>query len=88
MLLPARGTLWTWTVQGFTPPAPPYADSPNGEFEPFGVGYVELAGLLRVETRLVGDPRALRIGMELQLVELELGGETLYAFAPVEGGGR
>jgi uncharacterized OB-fold protein len=83
ILLPARGTLWTWTVQGFMPPSPPYADHSNGEFVPFGVGYVELPGLLRVEARLVGAPHELQIGMELELVELELGGEMLYAFAPL-----
>jgi uncharacterized OB-fold protein len=85
ILLPDRGTLWTWTVQGFRPPSPPYAGSRSGEFVPFGVGYVELPGLLRVESRLVGDTRELQIGMELQLVELDVGGETLYAFAPVGG---
>jgi uncharacterized OB-fold protein len=86
MLLPARGTLWTWTVQGFIPPSPPYAGSPEGDFVPFGVGYVELPGLLRVESRLFGDAHEFRIGMELELVELDLGGEMLYAFAPVGGG--
>jgi uncharacterized OB-fold protein len=70
------------------PPSPPYGES-DGEFAPFGVGYVELAGLVRVESRLVGDPRELQIGMELELVELEVAGEMLYAFAPIDpaGGG-
>jgi uncharacterized OB-fold protein len=77
--------LWTWTVQGFVPPSPPYAGSLNGEFVPFGVGYVELPGLLRVGARLVGDSREFQIGMELELVELDVGGEVLYAFAPIRG---
>jgi uncharacterized OB-fold protein len=83
LLLPDRGTLWTWTVQGFEPPSPPYAGSTGDEFVPFGVGYVELPGVLRVESRLLGDPRELEIGMELELVELEVGGDMLYAFAPL-----
>jgi uncharacterized OB-fold protein len=69
------------------PPSPPYADSSDGEFVPFGVGYVELPGLLRIESRLVGDPHQLRIGMELELVELEIAGEMLYAFAPIDPAG-
>ena len=42
-LLPSRGTLWTWTTQGFEP-KPPFV--PDGEFEPYAVGYVEFSGLL------------------------------------------
>ncbi|HEX6389706.1 MAG TPA: zinc ribbon domain-containing protein, partial [Solirubrobacteraceae bacterium] len=38
-LLPATGTLWSFTVQGFAPKSPPFV----GAFEPFGVGYVEFA---------------------------------------------
>ena len=41
--------LWTWTTQGFEPKPPYVAD---GEFEPYGVGYVEFPGFLRVEGRL------------------------------------
>ena len=63
--LATTGTLWTWTVQGF-PPKEPYlgADQP---FEPYGVGYVDLGAVL-VETRLVGDLTALRIGAPVELV--------------------
>jgi uncharacterized OB-fold protein len=67
-LLAAEGTLWTWTVQSFRPKPPFSADA---EFVPFGVGYVELAGQLRIETRLTeADPNQLHIGMPvvLQLV--------------------
>jgi uncharacterized protein len=79
-LLPGRGTLWTWTTQGFEP-KPPYVG--EGEFEPYGVGYLELPGLLRIEGRLTTAER-LRIGMEMEVVAVERAGRTTYAFAPVE----
>lgn len=89
--LDRRGTLWTWTVQGFPPKAPPYAgDADPKSFRPFGVGYVELPGQLKVEARLtVSDPDRLKIGMEMELVIVPLttddeGNEILtFAFAPV-----
>ena len=59
-LLARRGTLWTWTVQRFRPKSPPYAGRPE-EFEPYGVGYVELPGEVRVEARLTeSTPSELR----------------------------
>jgi uncharacterized OB-fold protein len=83
IMLPDRGTLWTWTIQGFEPKAP-YA-SAQEEFVPFGVGYVELEGHLRVETRLTtADPDELVIGMPVVLTAFEDGGRMLYAFAPAE----
>lgn len=90
--LAQSGTLWTWTVQGFPPKAPPYAGDIDPEtFRPFGVGYVELPGQLKVETRLTeSDPDKLRIGMEMSLVIVPLsvddeGNEIVtFAFAPVE----
>jgi len=86
MLLPPRGTLWTWTTQGFEPPAPPYVSGEDdGEFAPFAVGYVEFAGLLRVEGRLTEpEPSRLRIGMPMEVVALERGDRVTYAFAPVD----
>lgn len=86
-----RGTLWTWTVQGFPPKAPPFAgDADPKTFEPFGVGYVELPGEVKVETRLtVADPDRLEIGMEMELVIVPLttdddGNEVVtFAFQPV-----
>lgn len=84
-LLPAVGTLWSWTVQRF-PPKEPYlrADA----FEPYGVGYVDLGDVI-VESRLTtADPDLLCIGepMELRIVPLGIGrhGEELmtFAFAP------
>ena len=83
--LPSVGTLWSYTVQGFQPPSPPFGGGDPEEFEPFGVGYVELPGWLRVETRLLADPGELRIGMPVRLVALELDGEQLFAFAPIAG---
>jgi uncharacterized OB-fold protein len=82
VLLPARGTLWTWTTQAFEPPAPPYLPD-AGEFEPYAVGYVEFDGFLRVEGRLTeAEPARLEIGMPMEVVALERAGRTTYAFAP------
>jgi uncharacterized OB-fold protein len=90
--LDRRGTLWTWTVQGFPPKAPPYAgDVDPKSYRPFGVGYVQLPGQLKVEARLtISDPNRLKIGMEMELVIIPLttddeGNEIVtFAFAPVE----
>jgi len=88
-----RGTLWTWTVQGFPPKAPPFiGDADPKSFQPFGVGYVELPGEVKVEARLTeADPATLRIGMEMELVIVPLnvdddGNEIVtFAFAPTGG---
>lgn len=90
--LERRGTLWTWTVQGFPPKSPPYAgDADPRTFRAFGVGYVELRNQLKVETRLTeSDPSRLRIGMEMELVVVPLAADSegneivTFAFAPVE----
>jgi len=83
-----RGTLWTWTVQCFPPKSPPYAGTAD-DFEPYGVGYVELPGEVRVEARLTeADPDRLRIGMAMELVLVSApgaGGALTYAFRPVPG---
>jgi len=91
--LATRGTLWTWTVQAFPPKAPPYLGPVGDDFKPYGVGYVELPGQLRVEGRLtISDPEQLKIGMEMELVLDPLsidddGNQVVtYAFAPVENG--
>ena len=90
-LLPRRGRLWAWTTQGFPPPSPPYAGPTGDAFVPFGVGYVELADEVKVETRLTeADPNALRIGMDMELVVVpfrtgENGDEIVtFAFQPVD----
>ena len=89
--LARRGTLWTWTVQGYPPKAPPFAGDDDPEtFRPFGVGYVEIDGRVRVESRLTqADPTALSIGMEVELLVDPLyvnddGDEVVtFAFGPV-----
>jgi uncharacterized OB-fold protein len=63
-----RGTLWTFTIQRFPPPAPPWLGDAE-RFAPFGVGYVELPEGVRIESRLTeSDPEKLEIGMEMELV--------------------
>ncbi len=88
--LATTGTLWTWTVQAFPPKSPPYLGPTGDDFVPYGVGYVELDGQLRVEARLTeSDPNKLLIGMEMELVLDPLcidddGNQVVtYAFAPV-----
>lgn len=87
-LLARRGRLWAWTTQEFPPPSPPYAGPTGDAFAPFGIGYVELPGELRVETRLT-ETKGLVIGMEMELVLVPFrtddeGNEVLtFAFRPV-----
>ena len=86
-----RGKLWAWTIQGFPPKAPPYlGEADPAKFKPYGVGYVELPGEVKVEARLTeSDPALLKTGMEMQLVADSLstdenGDEIVtYAFSPV-----
>ena len=86
-LLPAEGTLWSWTVQRFPPKSPPYAGG-EAEFQPFAVGYVALDGGIAVQGRLTGaGPDGYRIGMPMRLViEPFLRNDGIvvaaYAFAP------
>ena len=86
--LSRRGTLWTWTLQTFAPPVPPYR-GPVENFVPFGVGYVELPEGLRVQGRLtVNDAARLKIGMTMELILEpwrvdEQGRQVMgFAFAP------
>lgn len=84
--LPRGGTLWSWTIQRFSP-KPPYAG--HDDFEPYGVGYVELGGRVLVEGRLtVAEPEKLKIGMPVELTTQELGSGderiTVFAFAPAQ----
>ena len=92
VLLPAEGTLWSWTVQRFPPKSPPYAGA-EAEFRPFAVGYVALDGGIAVQGRLTGaaTPDGYRIGMPMQLVIEPFprsDGTTVaaYAFAPGPAG--
>lgn len=82
-LLADRGTVWTWTVQGFAP-KPPYVLPAEG-FSPFPVGYVDLGEVL-VEGHLLVDRERLEIGTPVRLVLKPLGSATgdevvTYAFA-------
>jgi uncharacterized OB-fold protein len=90
--LATRGELWTWTIQCFPPKAPPYLEGGVEEFEPYGVGYIELPGQVRVEARLTEtDPERLRIGMPMELTLIPVPGanDTLtFAFRPVEEEGE
>jgi uncharacterized OB-fold protein len=88
-LLARRGSLWAWTTQSFPPP-PPYSGPAGKDFVPFGVGYVELPGEVKVESRLTeADPSVLRNGMEMELVIVPFrtdddGNEVVtFAFRPV-----
>jgi uncharacterized protein len=89
--LSPRGSLWTFTVQGFPPKSPPYLGNDDpATFEAFGVGYVELPGQVKVEARLTeSDPAKLKIGMEMELVLVPLkknaeGNDIVtFAFQPV-----
>jgi uncharacterized OB-fold protein len=97
VLLPRKGRLWSWTIQGFLPKSPPYAGKETPQtFVPYGVGYVELQlegvdGGVIVESRLTeNDPDRLAIGMPVELVVVPFttdddGTEVVtFAFAPVE----
>jgi uncharacterized OB-fold protein len=89
ILLPRRGTLVTWTTQGF-PPGPPYAGATGKDFVPFGVGLVQLDDVIRVEGRLTeNDPVKLRFGMDVELTMVPFttddeGNEVMtFAFRPI-----
>jgi uncharacterized OB-fold protein len=84
--LPRRGTLWGFTVQGFSPKSPYLgADAP---FVPFGVGYVDLGDVLVASRLATDDLDGLQVGMAMELVlaplPSEAGGESVvtFAFAP------
>jgi len=88
--LPKRGTVWTWTIQRFMPKEPYNTDETPETFKPYGIGYVELAGGVRVEGRLLeNDPEKLKIGMEMDVVfekhrTAENGDEVIsFFFKPV-----
>jgi uncharacterized OB-fold protein len=87
--LARRGRLWAWTTQEFPPPSPPYTGPSGDDFVPYGVGYVELGGEVRVEARLT-ETEGLENGMEMELVLVPFrtddeGNEVVtFAFRPVE----
>ncbi len=87
--LAPEGKLWSYTVQRFRPKTPPYIGADDEKsFKPYAVGYVEFAGQVIVEGRiLVDDPSSLKIGLPMK-VALEAfptstrGQVTTYAFEP------
>jgi uncharacterized OB-fold protein len=59
------------------------------KFKPYGVGYIELPGQLKIESRLtIADPTALKSGMAMELVGEVIGQDeegndlVTFAFAP------
>jgi uncharacterized OB-fold protein len=93
LLLPRRGTLVSWTTQGF-PPGAPYAGPVGQDFVPFGVGLVQLGlgadAVIRVEGRLTeNDPAKIEFGQEVELAMVPLttdadGADIMtFAFRPV-----
>ncbi len=89
--LSRMGSVWSYTVQRFRPKSPPYKGPVA--FEPFAMGYVELAGETIVATRFVDvDLDDIRIGMpvEMVLTPLDPGaadGVFVHAFRPATGVG-
>ena len=87
--LPRRGTLVTWTTQGFVPKLP-YAGKATAEtFTPFGVGLVQLGDVIRVEaTDLAPDkaqphgPRRVRTRAFVR--DHELAAELITLFRPAD----
>ena len=77
--LPGRGTLWTWTVQQFMPKSP-YASGETMEtFQPYGVGYLELPGGVRVEGRLTeNDPQTHILINPISFFAAPQRGESIY----------
>jgi uncharacterized OB-fold protein len=88
--LARRRTLWSWTIQCLRPKSPPYAVADPDAFAPYGVGYVELPGEVRVEALLTkNDSARLRIGMEMELTLIPApgaAGAVTFAFRPVDEG--
>ncbi len=63
-----EGRLWTWTIQSFMPKTPYHTDETPETFRPYGVGYIELACGLKVESRLRENKAdQLEIGMPMRL---------------------
>lgn len=63
-VLPRAGTIWSATVQRF-PPKPPFRH--DGDFVPFGMGYVDLGEVIVVTRFTDNDPGRLAIGTPVGL---------------------
>lgn len=88
-LLPARGTLYSYTLQRYMPPPPFRMD----DWAPYLLGLVDLGEGVRVMAMLSGvDADTVRIGMPVHLVtetlftDPETGPMATYKFAPVPAG--
>ncbi|HMS76488.1 Zn-ribbon domain-containing OB-fold protein [Gordonia sp. (in: high G+C Gram-positive bacteria)] len=84
-LLPRTGTIVAWTVQAF-PPGAPYVGPVGKDFQPFGVGLVELDDVVRVEGRLTeSDPSKIEFGQRVELTMIPFAtddaGDDIYTFA-------
>lgn len=84
--LPARGHLFSYTIQRYQPPALFQMDN----WEPYAIGLIDLGGGLRVMGMLTGVAfEDIRIGMPLGLVTERLftdpqrGAVETYKFAPI-----
>jgi uncharacterized OB-fold protein len=82
-----HGTLWSYAIQNYPPPAPARYDEP---YVPYAIGVVDLAEGLRVVGRIAsGDPASLEVGSAVELVleplAREAGGDELvsWKFKPV-----
>lgn len=91
-VLSRSGILWSWTRQHFPPASPPFPPvTAEAPFTPFLLGYIELAGEVRVQARLYYPAgQTPQIGQSMQLVFEPLyrteDGEQIigYGFAPQE----
>ena len=83
--LSTTGTLYTYTTQEFPPPLPYKGDRNPKVFQPYVVGFVELAEGVLVETLIVGATAAeLQIGQALVSTTTTLetaDGQSLVTFA-------
>lgn len=59
------GTLWSYSVANFAPPAPHKFDAP---FRPYVIGVVDLDEGLRVVGQMAGDVVGMRVGARVELV--------------------
>jgi uncharacterized protein len=89
--LSTEGTLYTYTTQEFPPPLPYKGNRDPKAFQPYVVGFVELAERVLVETLIVDAiPAELRIGQPLVSTTTTLetaDGQSLltFAFRPAQG---
>lgn len=88
--LPGEGKLWTWTIQRFMPKSPYNSSETPETFKPYGVGYLDLPGGLKIEGRIMSeDPQSLRIGQPMEVAfythRVDDDGTAVinYAFKPV-----